>query len=86
LGCGENRALKFAGLLILHLVCLYFLWLLWKDKNATLKRGGALTKMGYVSKKKSPRLFYFSVWVDFVVLTILYIGLIVYPIILISQQ
>lgn len=84
MGCGEDKSLKTLGLLLLHIICLYFLRLLWRDKNETIKRGGALTRMGYVSKKKSPRLFYFSVWVDFVVLTILYIGLIAYSIVLLA--
>jgi hypothetical protein len=76
--------LKLLGLLLLHVLCLYFLRLLWRDKNETIKRGGALTKMGYVSKKKSPRLFYFSLWIDFVALTILYAGLIAYSIFLLA--
>ena len=76
--------MKTLGLLLLHVICLYFLRLLWRDKNETIKRGGALTRMGYRSKKKSPHLFYFFVWVDFVVLTILYIGLIAYSIFLLA--
>jgi hypothetical protein len=77
-----NDGLKIIGLLILHVICLYFLRLLWRDKNEAIQRGGILTKMGHVSKKKSPRLFYFSAWVDFVVLAILYAGLIIYSIML----
>jgi hypothetical protein len=85
LGCGEDKSLKILGLFLLHVICLYFLRLLWRAKNETIKQGGALTKMGYMSKKKSPRLFYFSVWIDFVVLTILYIGLIAYSIFLLAR-
>jgi hypothetical protein len=59
--------LQIIGLLVLHLLCLYFLWLLWKSKNEAIQRGIVMTKMGNVSKRKSTRLFYFSVWVDFVV-------------------
>ena len=78
--------LKIGGLLALHIACLYFLWLLWKDKNKAKQRGGALTKMGYVSKTKSPRLFRFSVWVDFLVLLFLYVLLLVYSLWLVFQQ
>lgn len=77
--------MKILGLFLLHVICLYFLRLLWNDKNEAIKRGGALTKMGYVSKKKSPRRFYFSVWIDFVVLTVLYVGLIAYSIFLLAR-
>jgi hypothetical protein len=38
--------LKLIGLIALHAICIYFLQLLWKDKNAAIQRGGALTKMG----------------------------------------
>lgn len=69
-----------AGLLALHIICLYFLRLLWKDKNETARRGGMLTKMGYISRKKSPRLFQFSRWVDFIFLAILYGLLIMYSV------
>jgi hypothetical protein len=70
--------LKLIGVLALHIVCIYFLRLLWKDKNEADQRGGVLTKMGYVSKGKSPRLFRFSIWVDFIILLLLYIVLIAY--------
>ena len=73
------------GLLALHAICIYFLWLLWQDKNKALKRGTALTRLGHISKRKSPRLFYFSIWVDLVILSILYIILIVYSIFLLSK-
>jgi hypothetical protein len=76
--------MKFIGLLVLHAICLYFLRLLWKDKNEAIKRGRALTKAGLVSLKKSPRLFYFSVWVDFMILLMLYVALIVFSIFLLS--
>ncbi|HKG52960.1 MAG TPA: hypothetical protein VKB04_01770 [Anaerolineales bacterium] len=69
---------KIVGLLTLHVVCIYFLWLLWKDKKEAEKRGGSLTKMGYITKTKSPRLFRFSIWVDFLVLLFLYILLAIY--------
>ena len=72
--------MQIVGLLTLHIICIYFLWLLWKDKNKAIKREGMLTKMGYVSKKKSPRLFAFSLWVDFVILSVLYMALLVYTI------
>jgi len=72
--------LKILALLALHVICLFFLWLLWEDKNAASQRGTALTKMGYVTKKKSPRLFQFSVWVDFVIFSILYLALVIYSI------
>jgi hypothetical protein len=70
--------LKIVGLLALHIVCIYFLWLLWKDKNEAQKRGGVLTKMGYVTKTKSPGTFRFFIWVDLVILFFLYILLIIY--------
>jgi hypothetical protein len=72
--------LKILGLLTLHVACIYFLWLLWKDKNKADRRGGILTRMGYVSKAKSPRLFRFSSWVDFLVLSLLYLVLILYSV------
>jgi hypothetical protein len=72
--------MKFGGLLALHIICLYFLRLLWKDRKEAARRGGMLTKLGYVSRKKSPRLFQFSLWVDFVFLVILYSFLVVYTI------
>jgi hypothetical protein len=75
--------MKIIGLLFLHLLCLYFLRLLWKDKNEALKRGRVFTKMGLVSRRKTPRLFYFSVWVDFLILLILYAGFIAYSIFLV---
>ena len=78
--------LKIGGLLALHIVCIYFLWFLWKDKNEAEKRRGARTKMGYVSKTKSPRLFRFSVWVDFLVVLFLYVLLLVYSLWLVFQQ
>jgi hypothetical protein len=77
--------LNIIGLLVLHLLCLYFLWLLWKSKNEAIQRGSVLTKMGFVSKKKSPRLFSFSVWVDFIVLLVLYLTFIGYSIFLLSR-
>ena len=70
------------GLLALHLLSLYFLWYLWKDKNEAIQRGRVITKMGIISQKKSPRLFRFSVWVDFIILAVLYIVLIVYSVFL----
>jgi len=72
--------IQVAGLLILHVSCIYFLRLLWKDKNEAVKRGTILTKSGLVSRKRSPRLFTFSVWVDFVFLLTLYMGLILYSV------
>jgi hypothetical protein len=74
--------MKFIGLLILHIISLYLLRLLWKDKNEGIKRGRVLTKAGLVSLRKSPRWFYFSVWVDFIILLLLYMALIVYSIFL----
>jgi hypothetical protein len=70
--------LRAVGLISLHVACIYFLWLLWNDKNKANRRGRVFTKIGNVSKAKSPRLFRFSIWVDFVVLLLLYIVLIVY--------
>jgi hypothetical protein len=70
--------LKIIGLLALHVICINFLGLLWKDKNEVDKRGGVLTKLGYVSQRKLPRLFRFSMWVDFIVVLLLYIVLIAY--------
>ena len=70
--------LKLIGLLVLHTTCLYFLKLLWKDKGEAEKRGRAFTKMGLVTKIKSPRLFRFSIWVDFIILLLMYIALIAY--------
>lgn len=70
--------LKVAGFLALHVACIYFLWLLWKDKNQAIQRGRIFTKIGNVSKAKSPRLFRFSIWVDFVVLLLFYVVLIAY--------
>jgi hypothetical protein len=72
--------IQVAGLLILHVLCIYFLRLLWKDKNEAVKRGTVLTKSGLVSRKRSPRWFAISVWVDFVFLLTLYMGLILYSI------
>jgi hypothetical protein len=72
--------MKLIGLLILHVVFLYFLRLLWKDKNEAIQRGSVTTRIGHVSKRKSPRLFYFSVWVDFVILLVLYAVLIVFSV------
>ena len=72
--------LKIIGLLGLHVACIYFLWLLWKDKNEANQRSRILTKIGNVSKTKSPRLFLFSIWVDFIVLLLLYVVIIVYSI------
>ncbi|HSL29415.1 MAG TPA: hypothetical protein VK900_09475 [Anaerolineales bacterium] len=72
--------LQSIGLLVLHLICLYFLRLLWKDKTEALKSGMIFTKMGHVSKKKSPRLFHLSIWIDFVILAVLYLTLLIYSI------
>jgi hypothetical protein len=72
--------IQVAGLLILHVLCIYFLRLLWKHKNEAVKRGTVLTKSGLVSRKRSPRWFAFSVWVDFVFLLTLYMGLILYSV------
>ena len=77
--------MKTISLLVLHLICIYFLWLLWKDKNEAIKRGSTMTRLGYVSKRKSPRLFYSSIWVDFVILSALYVVLIVYSIFLLFK-
>jgi uncharacterized membrane protein YsdA (DUF1294 family) len=74
--------MKTIGLLALHIISIYFLWLLWTDKRRAIERGTVMTKLGYVSKRKSPRLFYFSIWVDFVILSVLYVALIVYSIFL----
>ena len=65
-------------LLIVHLLVIFFLVILWKEKNNALSRGNLMTRIGYISKNKSPRLFYFSVWVDFIVMLILYLGLVIY--------
>jgi hypothetical protein len=73
------------GLLVLHGLCIYFLRLLWRDKKEALKRGRVFTKLGTVSRRKSPRLFSFSVWVDFIVLAALYLTLIVYSILLLWE-
>ena len=77
--------MKLSALMALHMLCIYFLWFLWKDKNKAIERGSVLMRMGNVSKRKSPRLFYFSVWVDFIVLCVLYLLLIVYTIILLAK-
>lgn len=77
--------LKVLALVALHVACIYFLWLLWTDKNAAIKRGTVFTKMRLVSKRKSPRLFRFSIWVDFIVLLILYLVFIAYSISLVFQ-
>ena len=74
--------LKIIALFIVHITCIYFLRLLWKDKNKSIQRGTVMTKMGIVSKRKSPRWFYFSVWVDFIVLAVLYVVLIIYSVFL----
>jgi hypothetical protein len=74
--------MKTISLLTLHIISIYFLWLLWKDKSRAIERGTVMTKLGNVSKRKSPRLFYFSIWVDFVILSVLYVALIVYSIFL----
>jgi hypothetical protein len=76
--------IKIIALLTLHLICLYFLWFLWKDKNKALKRGTLLTKVGLVSRGKSPRWFYISVWVDFVILLVLYAFVIAYSLVLLT--
>jgi hypothetical protein len=76
---------KIIALVVLHGICLYFLQLLWKDKNKALERGNVMTRMGIVTKRKSPRLFYFSIWVDFVILSALYVALIVYSFVLLSR-
>jgi hypothetical protein len=44
-----------------------------------------MTRIGHISKKKSPRLFYFSVWVDFAVMRALYFGLFVYTAFLLGR-
>ena len=77
--------MKLSALMALHMLCIYFLWFLWKDKNKAIERGTVLMRMGNVSKRKSPRLFYFSVWVDFIVLCVLYLLLIVYTIVLLAK-
>ena len=73
------------GLLTLHIICIYFLRLLWKDKNEARKRGKIFTKLGPMSRRKSPRLFGFSVWVDFIVLAALYLALVVYSVLLLWE-
>jgi hypothetical protein len=77
--------LKVPALAAIHVACIYFLWLLCKDKNSAIKRGTIFTKMGVVSKRKSPRLFRFSIWADFIVLLILYLVFIAYSISLVFQ-
>ena len=77
--------MKIVGLLALHIICIFYLWYLWKDKNRANQRGTVLTKMGLVSRRQSPRLFRFSVWVDFVILLILYGVVIAYSIILFTK-
>jgi hypothetical protein len=77
--------LEAIGLLALHVISLYYLRLLWKDKNESIKRGRVLTKMGRVYKKSSPRLFQFSIWVDFVILSAMYILLMLYSVFLLMR-
>ena len=77
--------LKLASLLILHVVCIYFLWVLWREKNKGIQRGTVFTKMGLISKRKFPRLFTFSLWIDFIILSILYGALVAYSVWLILQ-
>ena len=76
--------MKIIGLLALHIVCIYFLRLLWNDKNESIRRGSVFTKLGNISRRKSQGLFYVSVWVDFVALLILYILLLAYSITILS--
>jgi hypothetical protein len=73
------------GLLTLHVICIYFLRLLWNDKDEALKRGRIFTKMGPVSRRKSSRLFGFSVWADFIFLAALYLALVVYSVLLLWE-
>jgi hypothetical protein len=80
-----SSALRWVSLLVVHSLTIYFLVLLWKEKNKALDKGALMTRIGYVSKKKSPRLFYFSVWVDFIVMMVLYIGLVMYTICLLGN-
>jgi hypothetical protein len=77
--------MQLGALILLHIVCLYFLQLLWKDKKESLQRNGVWMKMGYVSKRKSPRLFRFSVWIDLIIMAILYFFLIAYSLRIILQ-
>ena len=71
---------KTLALLALHTISLYYLWFLWKDKDKASQRGTLLTKMGLMSRRKSPRLFRFFVWIDFILLSSLYLLLILYSI------
>jgi hypothetical protein len=48
--------MKIIGLLALHGICIFYLWLLWKDKNKAIERGIVLTKMGLVSKDEKDNL------------------------------
>jgi hypothetical protein len=77
--------LEVIGLLALHAISLYFLRLLWKDKNESIKRGRVMTRMGRVNKKSSPRLFQLSTWVDFVILSAMYIILMLYSVFLLMR-
>lgn len=61
---------KAVALLALHTISVSYLWFLWKDKNKATQRGMVLIKTGLISKRKSPRLFYLSVWIDFIVLSV----------------
>jgi hypothetical protein len=72
--------LRVVGLVALHVACIYFLWLLWKDTHEANRRGRIFTKTGTVSRIRSQRLFRFSIWADFVVLLLLYIVLVVYSV------
>jgi len=77
--------LKLVGLLALHIACIYFLRLLWMDKDEADKRGPAFTKTGLVSRIRSPHLFRFSMWADFIILLLLYLVLIAYSLWLVFQ-
>lgn len=77
--------MQILGLLVLHIACLYFLRLLWKEISAAIQRGRVFTKMGSVTKRKSPVLFQFSIRVDFIVLSSLYFLLVLYSAWLIFQ-
>jgi hypothetical protein len=63
--------MQLVALIFLHIVCIYFLRLLWKEKKKILQRSGVWTKIGVVSRRKSPRLFHFSIWIDLIIMAVL---------------
>ncbi len=61
------------SLSIAFILLVVFIWL-WRDKRKNIKKGYVTTRFGVFYKSKNPKWFWFSIWVDIMVIGLLFMG------------